>query len=190
MRVFRHQKMFTHRLAPALASVGLGCGILFTAPLARGDLFLGAGRGGAPIAAAAARPAAGELVARLTASRLSLDSPVFEGIDAGVLAKGAGHVPGDLAARRGRKSSPSVIAVPRGSNGAAVAGLRLGDRLRLTTFGGQKRYRVIERRILEPAQLRLGPARDARITLVAPYPSDYPGPAPLRLAVALVRQPD
>jgi len=181
--------MFTYRLAPALASVGLGCGILFTAPLAREITSPGAGPGFAP-ALSAARPAAGELVARLTASRLSLDSPVFEGIDAGVLAKGAGHVPGTSLPGEEEKSSPSVIAVPRGSNGAAVAGLRLGDRLRLTTFGGPKRYRVTERRILEPALLRLGPAGDARITLIAPYPSDYPGPAPLRLAVALERLPD
>jgi sortase A len=182
--------VFTYRLAPALASVGLGLGILLTAPLAREISILGGGQPAPIPSIVSARPASGEIVARLTASRLSLDSPVFEGVGAAVLARGAGHVPGTSLPGEEEKSSPSVIAVSRGSNGAAVAGLRLGDRVRLTTFGGPKRYRVTERRVLAPERLRLGAASGARITLIAPYPSDYPGPAPLRLAVALERQPD
>lgn len=181
--------MFTHRFVPALASVGLGCGLLFTAPLAREISSSGAGRGQAPVAFAA-RVEPGELVARLSVSRLSLDSPVLEGIEAGTLARGAGHVPGTALPGEEEKSNPSVIAIARGTNGTAVAGLRLGDRVRLTTALGPRRYRVIERRVLEPARFRLGSAPSARITLIAPYPSDYPGPAPLRLAVALERLAD
>ena len=49
---------------------------------------------------------------------------------------------------------------------------------------------MIERRVVEPARFRLASAPGARITLIAPYPSDYPGPAPMRVAVALERQPD
>jgi len=185
------KKVFTNRLVPALASVGLGCGILFTAPLAR-EVYseTGAGRRQAPVATAAARPERGELVARLTVSRLSLDSPVFEGIEAATLARGAGHVPGTALPGEEEESNPSLIAIARGQNGAAVAGLRLGDRVRLTTSLGTRRYRVIERRVVEPAQFRLGSAPSARITLVAPYPSDFPGPAPTRVAIALERQPD
>jgi sortase A len=184
--------MFTQRLVPALASVGLGCGILFTAPLAR-EFFTSSAAGGgqaAPVAVKPAPMAQGELVARLAVSRLSLDSPVFEGIEAGTLARGAGHVPGTAFPGEEYKSNPSVIAIARGANGAAVAGLRLGDRVRLTTSLGRKGYLVIERRVLEPARFQLGSAASARITLIAPYPSDYPGPAPLRIAVALERQTD
>ncbi len=182
--------MLTHRLVSALASVGLGCGILFTAPLARELSSSDAASVEIPVAAAAARPERGELVARLTVSRLSLDSPVYEGVEASTLARGAGHLPGTALPGEEAKSNPSVIAVARGLNGAAVAGLRPGDRVGLTTFVGPKRYRVIERRVLEPAQLRFGSAPSARITLIAPYPSDYPGPAPMRVAVALESLPE
>jgi sortase A len=180
--------MFTYRVVAALASVGLGYGILSTGPLARELTFAGAAS--AEASAAAARPAPGDIVARLTASRISLDSPVFEGVEARTLARGAGHVPGTALPGEEERSKPSIIAIARGSNGAAVAGLRLGDRVRLTTGLGGKHYRVIERRVLEPARFQLGSAASARITLIAPYPSDYPGPAPLRIAVALELQPD
>jgi len=171
-----------------MAAVGVGYGILSTAPLARQIPFSGA-RGG-EASAAAARPAPGEIVGRLTVSRLSLDSPVFEGVEAGTLARGAGHVPGTALPGEEEKSNPSLIAIARGSNGAAVASLRLGDGVRLMTGHADRRYRVIERRVLEPAQFRLASTPGARITLIAPYPSDYPGPAPNRIAVALERQPE
>lgn len=180
--------MLTNRFVPALASVGLGCGILFTAPLER-EVSPGAGQSQAPIATPAARPVEGELVGRLTVSRLSLDSPVFEGIQAGTLARGAGHVPATALPGEEEKSNPSVIAIARGRNGAAIAELCPGDRVLMTTSLGPARYRVIERRVMEPAQFRLGSAPSARITLVAPYPADSLGPAPMRVAVALERLP-
>jgi sortase A len=177
--------VFTNRIAPALASVGLGCGILFTAPLAR-EVYsgVGAGRGEAPVAAAALRPEPGDLVARFTVPRLSLDSPIFEGLAATTLARGAGHVPGTALPGEEEKSKPSVIAITRGRNGDAVARLHLGDRVRLTTSLGPKRYRVIERQVVEPTRLRLDSGR-ARVTLIAPFPPNFPGPAPMRLALGL-----
>lgn len=182
--------MLTHRLVPALASVGLGCSLLLTAPVAREIGSAAAGRGGPPVAPAASHFEPGELVARLAVSRLAFDSPVFEGVEAQTLARGAGHVPGTALPGEEQKSTPSVIAVARGSSGKAVAGLHLGDRIRLTTSLGPKRYSVIERRIVQPTQLRFDASPRPRITLIAPYPSDYAGPAPLRVAVALERQPD
>ena len=63
---------------------------------------------------------------------------MFEGVEAGTLARGAGHVPGTALPGEEEKSNPSIIAIARGSNGAAVAGLRLGDRVLLTTgLGGR-----------------------------------------------------
>lgn len=181
--------MVSDRIVTALASVGLGCALLFTAGFAR-DIYTGIAAPDAPpplVTRAHARPDAGDLVARLAVARLELDAPVFEGVEAATLARGAGHVPGTALPGEENRSNSSVIAIARGRNGAAVAGLRLGDSVRLTTSHGPRLYRVTERRLMEPAAFRLGPASSARITLFAPYPADSFGPAPMRVAVALER---
>lgn len=181
--------MLSDRIVPALASVGLGCALLFTAGFAR-DIYSGlAGPDARPPLAprAPAHLESGELVARLAIPRLELDAPIFEGVEAATLARGAGHVPGTALPGEEEQSNPSVIAITRGRNGAAVAGLRLGDRVRLTTSHGPRLYRVTERRLMEPEAFRLGPVSSARVTLFAPYPADSFGPAPMRVAVALER---
>jgi sortase A len=184
--------MLSDRIIPALASVGLGCSLLFTAGFARevhpgiaGPLAIGSARAGAP-----PRIESGELVARLTVSRIALDSPVFEGVEARSLARGAGHLSGTGLPGEEGQNNPCVIAIARGERGAAVAALRLGDRVRFTTSLGPRSYRVTERRVMEPTAFRPGPASSARVTLLTPFPSDSPGPAPMRLAVALERLPD
>jgi sortase A len=187
--------MMSHRLGPALASVGLGCGILFSAPLAH-DVYSGfAGRLRAePMAVSFAprrsRFPEGELVARLAVPRLSLEAPVFEGVAAATLARGAGHVPDTALPGDEDGYAPSVIAVARGRSGAFVSRLRLNDRVRLTTSKGLRRYRVVERKVLEPARFRLDADSVARVTLITPYPSDSVGPAPMRLAVSLEQTSD
>lgn len=184
--------MLSDRIVPALASVGLGCSLLFTAGFAR-EVYSGIAGPEAPRSArarAATRVEPGELVARLTVPRLALDSPVFEGVEARTLARGAGHLPGTGLPGEEEENNPCVIAIARGERGAAVAGLRLGDRVRLTTSLGPRNYRVTERRVLEPTAFRPGPASSARVTLLAPFPADSFGPAPMRLAVALERLPD
>jgi sortase A len=184
--------MLSDRIVPALASVGLGCSLLFTAGFAR-EVYSGIAGPEATRPArarAATRLESGELVARLTVPRLALDSLVFEGVEAGTLARGAGHLPGTSLPGEEEDSNPCIIAIARGERGAAVASLRLGDRVRLTTSLGLRSYRVTERRVIEPAAFRLGPASSVRVTLLAPFPSDSLGPAPMRLAVALERLPD
>ncbi len=179
--------MFSHRLVPALASVGLGCGILFTAPLAR-EIYSGVSRSPTvPLSSPPSTPppAQGALVGRLTVSRLSLDSAVLEGLEAGTLARGAGHVPGTALPGEERARRPSLIAFARGPAASTIAGLRLGDRVRLTSASGPRRYRVVERRIGEPRQFRLDDDPGGHLTLIAPFPPGFPGPAPMRLAVVL-----
>jgi sortase A len=182
--------MFGHRIAPALASVGLGCGILFTAPLAR-EIYTGVARPRTPSLSSVSStpstppPARGELVARLTVSRLALDSAVLEGLEAGTLAKGAGHVPGTALPGEEKAAHPSVVAFARGRTASTIAGLRLGDHVHLTSTRGRRRYRVVERRIEDPRRLRLEEVSDGHLTLLAPFPPDFPGPAPMRLAVVL-----
>jgi len=184
--------MLADRIVPALASVGLGCSLLFTAGFTR-EVYSGiAGPGAADTARAGseARLEQGELVARLTVPRLKLDSPVFEGVEARTLARGPGHLSGTGLPGEEEERNPCVIAIARGERGAAVAGLRLGDRVRLTTSLGRRIYRVTERRVMEPTAFRTGPASGARVTLLTPFPVDSFGPAPMRLAVALERLPD
>lgn len=182
--------MLSHRLAPALASVGLGCGILFSAAFARDVYsgFSGRERSESPVLSSPARPSRlpeGEMVARLMVPRLKVDSPVFEGVGAATLARGAGHLPETALPGEENENDPSVIAIARGGCGAAVSKLRLNDRVRLTTSHGLRRYRVVERRIVEPRGFRDGPVTAGHLTLITTYPSDLPGPAPLRLAVSL-----
>ncbi len=183
--------MLSDRIVPALASVGLGCSLLFTAGFAR-EVYSGIAGPDAPRPAAphaSARPETGELVARLTVPRLRLDSLVYEGVEARTLARGAGHLPGTGLPGEEDEDSPCVIAIARGERAAAVAGLRLGDRVRLTTSLGLRSYRVTERRVMDPAAFRLGTASKAQVTLLAPFPADAFGPAPMRLAVGLERLP-
>ena len=184
--------MLSDRIVPALARVGLGCSLLFTAGFAR-EVYSGIAGPAATESArtsAATRLVPGQLVARLTVPRLALDSPVFEGVEARTLARGAGHLSGTGLPGEEEKSNSCVIAIARGEKGAAVAGLRLGDRVRFTTSLGPRSYRVTERRVMEPTAFRPGPASSARVTLLTPYPADSFGPAPMRLAVALERLPD
>ncbi len=184
--------MLSDRIIPALASVGLGCALLFTAGFAR-EAYSGIAvpeEGPRAAGTRAPRLEPGELVARLTVPRLALDSPVFEGVEARTLARGAGHLPGTGLPGEEEENNPCVIAIARGERGDAVAGLRLGDRVRLTTSLGPRNYRVTERRVLEPTAFRPGPASSARVTLLAPFPADSFGPAPMRLTVALERLHD
>ncbi len=179
--------MFSHRLVPALASVGLGCGILFTAPLAR-EIYSSVSKSRtAPLSSPPSTPppAQGALVGRLTVSRLALDSAVLEGLEAGTLAKAAGHVPGTALPGEERARRPSLIAFARGPAASTIAGLRLGDHVHLTSAHGLRRYQVVERRIEEPRQCRFDEDRGTHLTLIAPFPPEFPGPAPMRLAVVL-----
>jgi sortase A len=184
--------MLSDRIVPALASVGLGCSLLFTAGFAR-EVYSGIA-GPAATGPARTRPATrlepGELVARLRVPRLALDSPVFEGVEARTLARGAGHLSGTGLPGEEEENNPCVIVIARGERGAAVAGLRLGDRVRFTTSLGPRSYRVTERRVMEPTAFRPGRASGARVTLLTPFPADPFGPAPMRLAVALERLSD
>ena len=178
------------RLAPALASIGIGCGILFSAALAR-DVRPGISES-SPAEPAPARFASrssglpeGELVARLAIGRLEVDSPVFEGVGAATLARGPGHVPQTALPGHENGSVPSVIAIPRGRLGEAIGRLRIGDAVRLTTPTGPVGYRVVERRLHDPAAFRLDSVPEAHVTLLTPFPPDSTGPAPSRLAVIL-----
>jgi len=137
--------------------------------------------------AAAAPPASalslaqGDPLGRLEIPRLGLSVMVAEGIQASVLRKAVGHLPG--------------TPLPGPTGNVAVAGHRdrhfrplkdvaPGDEVLLTTPDGTFRYRVEWTRIVDPEDVQvLDPTEQPTLTLVTCYPFYYVGNAPERFIV-------
>jgi len=179
-------KILWLRLGRALAAVVVGCGILLAAAVGQG-LYLGLLSPNPHPARSIpfGRLEEGDLVGRITAPRVGLDSPVYEGITSSTLAAGPGHVPSSALPGGREVSSYSLIAVCRGDEGDRVARLKLGDAVEMRTPFGLRRYRVVERRLLDPEAIHFEQADRARVMLLTPYPPDEIGPAPTRLVLAL-----
>ncbi len=130
------------------------------------------------------RPAAGDAVAKLEIPRLRLSTVVFEGADEGVLARGAGHLPGSaLPGDRGN----TVFAAHRDSFFAPLRGIRVGDVVRVETPGKTSDYIVESARVAEPDEVDvLRPTPEPALTLITCYPFRYIGPAPERFVVRAV----
>lgn len=125
----------------------------------------------------------GDTIARLSIERLGVETPVREGVDEVTLALGPGHVPGTALPGEESGRMHAVIATARDAADPFVGQLVLGDRVEVRTPFGPRSYRVVQRRTLPAGELAIGPTEQPTLTLVAPYPSDSVGPAPLRLVV-------
>jgi sortase A len=125
----------------------------------------------------------GDTIARIAVARLEYESPVREGADAATLAHGPGHVPGTALPGEESGRKHAVIAIARDAGAEIASQLVLGDLVELRTPFGARTYRVVSRKAVRVEGLRLGPTNEPALTLVAPYPADSVGPAPLRLAV-------
>lgn len=124
----------------------------------------------------------GDTIARLSIERLGVETPIREGVDEVTLAEGPGHVPGTaLPGEAGRRHA--VIATARDSADPFVGKLVIGDRVEVTTPFGPRVYRVVQRHTVPAGELDTKPTHEPTLTLVAPYPADSVGPAPLRLVV-------
>lgn len=77
----------------------------------------------------------------------------------------------------------AVIATARDALDPFVEQLVIGDRVEVRTPFGPRTYRVVQRRTVPAGELAIEPEDEPTLTLVAPYPSDSVGPAPLRLVV-------
>jgi len=129
----------------------------------------------------------GDVVGRLTVPRLNLSVMVFEGDDAAILKKGAGHIP--------------VTALPPQSGNLAIAAhrdtyfrplrlIRRNDVIEFTTPQGVRRYTVTDTEIVRPSDIHVlanAPGRD--LTLVTCYPFYYLGAAPKRWIVHAKQAP-
>jgi sortase A len=173
------------RAAQVLAAISLAFGILAAAPIA--EAFRGA-----PAATPlhTARPplgtfGSGDLVARVAVERLGVDAPVYEGVGAESLSRGAGHLPGTALPGEDASAEDTLLAISRDSPAAALATARVGETVTMRTPFGVRRYRVAERRVTAPDAVGRLRKNGRTITIVTPYPADAIGPAPLRLALVL-----
>ena len=76
-----------------------------------------------------------------------------------------------------------MIATARDSADPFVGKIVIGDRVEVTTPFGPRVYRVVQRHTIPAGELDIEPTHEPTLTLVAPYPADAVGPAPLRLVV-------
>lgn len=125
----------------------------------------------------------GDTIARIALPRLGYEAPVREGADAETLAHGPGHVPGTALPGEETGRMHAVIALARDAGADVASQLVVGDLVDLRTPFGVRSYRVMARQTLKVDGLRIDPTDGPTLTLVAPYPADSVGPAPLRLAV-------
>jgi len=135
------------------------------------------------VAPALGRISPGDTVARLSVPRLNFEAAVREGVDETTLAFGPGHVPGTALPGDESRRKHAVIAIARDITDPFASKLALGDVIELRTPFGLRSYRVVERQILRIEDVTIAPADEPALTLLAPYPPDSIGPAPLRLAV-------
>ncbi len=177
--------ILSQRFGRAMAAIVLACGILGAAAVGQGMYTDRAHRYLPSAPVALARLEEGDLVGRVTAPRVGLDSPVYEGVTNATLAQGPGHVPTTSLPGSARASTHPLIVVSRGPDGSRVARLHVGDALEMRTPFGLRRYRVVERRLSEPEHVRFDERTEKSVTLLTPFPPEELGPAPLRLALVL-----
>jgi sortase A len=123
----------------------------------------------------------GDVIGELDIPRLRLSVMVFEGDDAGILSKGAGHIPG-TALPPG--SGNIGIAAHRDTYFRPLRGIHANDVITLTTPASTSRYEVTETEIVRPSAIGVlsrTPGRD--LTLVTCYPFYFVGSAPERFIV-------
>jgi sortase A len=126
-------------------------------------------------------PAAGTVLARITAPTVKMTTTVLEGSDDRTLDRGAGHIedtpfPGE----RGNIG----IAGHRDTVFRPLKGIRIGDPLELTTSDRVYHYRVKKTFIVMPEDVYvLDPTTAPTVTLVTCFPFEYIGHAPKRFIV-------
>jgi LPXTG-site transpeptidase (sortase) family protein len=129
---------------------------------------------------AASPPAAriGDVVSELDIPRLEVSVMVFEGDDAGILSRGAGHIPG-TALQPG--SGNIGIAAHRDTYFRSLRVVHANDVITLKTPAGTSRYAATETKVVRPSDIGVlarAPGRD--LTLVTCYPFYHVGSAPER----------
>jgi sortase A len=125
--------------------------------------------------------AADGLIGRVEIPRLLLSAVVIEGVDKTTLRRAVGHIPGT--ALPGEPGNVG-LAGHRDTFFRPLKDLKLKDRIRFSTLGGNFNYEVESLRIVEPDNVGvLASSGENVLTLVTCYPFHYVGPAPQRWIV-------
>jgi sortase A len=131
--------------------------------------------------AARREAAASGILGRIEAPDIGLDAAVLEGTGTVPLMRGVGHEP---ASARPGEAGNVILAGHRDTHFRALRGMRVGDRVQVTTAAGRFGYRVDSILVVEPDRTDLLSRVDhERLTLVTCYPFHWIGPAPRRLLV-------
>lgn len=118
---------------------------------------------------------------RLQIPKINLDAIIVEGTRQRQLAVAPGHITGTTAPG---DSGNSVITAHRDTFFRHIYELQRGDTILVHRKGKTFTFEVTGKKIVEPDDVSvIGPAKDARLTLITCYPTYYIGPAPERLVV-------
>jgi len=121
------------------------------------------------------------LLGRLEIPSIDLSAMFLEGIDAGTLSRGVGHIPNT--ALPGFAGNIG-LAAHRDTFFRRIEELRIGDAVLITTLSANYQYVVDAVRIVDPADIQvLDDVGAPVLTLVTCYPFRYIGPAPKRYIV-------
>jgi LPXTG-site transpeptidase (sortase) family protein len=123
----------------------------------------------------------GDVVGEIEIPRLHLSVMIFEGDDARILERGAGHIPGTALP----SSSGNVgIAAHRDTYFRPLRTIHANDVIALKTRAGTSQYAVTETEVVPPSDIGvLSPAYGRDLTLITCYPFYYVGSAPKRFIV-------
>lgn len=134
-----------------------------------------------PSGAPSTQPFDPTLIGHIEIPRVGVSAIIREGVDAGVLRRGAGHVPGT--AFPGDEGNVA-LAAHRDRHFRGLRNIRAGDEIQVETTGGTYRYIVESTQVVKPTEVSvLDPTPEPSVTLVTCYPFTFIGPAPERFIV-------
>ena len=140
---------------------------------------------GRALAAGSARTAAveGAPVARLVIAKIALDDIVLEGVTAGALNGGPGHLPGS--ALPGDEGN-AVISAHRDRHFRRLGELGIGDTITTRTLTDSVSWRIVSRRVVNREAPAIRAEKGQVLTLTTCWPIGYLGGAPDRLILRAV----
>lgn len=124
----------------------------------------------------------GTVLGRMEIPRIGLSVMVLEGVDEGVLAKAAGHLP-----RTAFPGSPGnvVVAAHRDTFFRGLKHIQPRDIITFTTTDGSHNYQVDSIQLVDPQDIQVLNAADhPTLTLITCYPFEFIGQAPKRFIVS------
>ncbi|HTS29951.1 MAG TPA: class D sortase [Bryobacteraceae bacterium] len=125
------------------------------------------------------------LIGKLKIPRIGVSVMVVEGVTAGDLRRGAGHIPGTALPG---ESGNIALAGHRDTFFRALRRIHPDDTVTLSTARHDYRYHVVSTQVVGPRDVKvLDPTAHDTLTLVTCFPFNYVGSAPKRFIVRAER---